>query len=163
MLSALRQELNELLGAADTQRKPFLRRSLKEDFLFTTDLPRTADEAETSRVTDALTCAGWRVLRSGDLLELDRPISCPPMQALSSCGCADGLRLVSLLVRHPDGSGSDTLVRELAKAEECGGAKLDAWCARVYHDCASALRRHEPLPTDLLPYLTEALNGGSKS
>ena len=159
MLAPLRAEANALLSRADVRRKPFLRRSLNDGFLLTTDLPCAASEQETCRVAEAFAAQGWRVLRTDGLLELDHALDAPadaPLPPFSE-KLSDVHRLASVLSRHTEGTSDGGLLRGLAKAEESGTVKLNAWCAAVYHACAASLRRHEALPSGLLPYLTQIL------
>ena len=64
--NALRKELTELLATPQGCRRPVIRRSLQERWLYVTDLPLLCDEHVPDDVFQALTGAGWEF--SGSVL-----------------------------------------------------------------------------------------------
>ena len=153
MLTALRQEVQQLLAAVPTSRRPALRRSDEADALFATDLPFLADTADFCRLAEK---HGWRTRMHGGWLLLDK-LPNPPMMpdeipdAPGELGCC-----LSLLIRHPDDAADDRLLRALLKSADAGGQALEKYCRALHRDLAACLRMHTPLPGHLLPYLCRA-------
>ena len=151
MLTALRQQVNARLAALPLRRKPALRRSDHADFLLATDLPLTCDEAATALFIRQMEADGWRVERVNSWLWLDHAVpipEAPPCTAAGELGC-----LISLLERHPGGPAAAADIRALVKASEAPGPVLSRLCAAWHRDWAVRLRKGEPLPGGLLPYL----------
>lgn len=153
MLTALRQEVQALLAAVPTSRRPALRRSDAADALFATDLPLLADVSDFCRLAAA---HGWRTrMRNGWLLldKLPNPPEMPPQipDAPGELGCC-----LSLLARHPDDAADDVQLRALLKAADAGGPALERYARALHRDLAARLRTHTPLPGQLLPYLCRA-------
>ena len=48
-MNALRKELQEMMQIPQTARKPVLRRSLPDDWLYSTDLPAVSDKENQDR------------------------------------------------------------------------------------------------------------------
>ena len=59
-MNKLRQELKSILGEIVTLRPAALRRSLREDYLYATDLPQIADESAIADFRTRAESAGWR-------------------------------------------------------------------------------------------------------
>lgn len=139
-------------------RKPFLRRSLREDWLLTCSLPQVASPETVTAYGAAMQSQGWEVLASGDLLELCPPLVPPEVSLPTPDGRFLALsRLCSLLARHPGGQAERPFVLGLLKAEEMGAPALERLCQRLCRDCAQRLRLHTPLPGGVLPYATAIL------
>lgn len=158
MLTALRTQLAALLDACQVRRKPALRRSLSPHALFSTDLPLAAEETAVAVFMQSAQAQGWFVTREGDWLQLDHPLPPPPVLPVPPCAGYAGCAL-SLLMRHPgdDACTADEL-RALCKAAESGPSALEKLCRVLCRDWAARLRRHEPLPSGLLPYLVQAVH-----
>lgn len=153
MLTALRQEVQQLLATVPTSRRPALRRSDDADALFATDLPLLADATDFCRLAEQ---HGWRTrMQSGWLLldKLPNPPNLPTTipDAPGELGCC-----LSLLSRHPDDAADDKLLRALLKAADAGGQAMEKYCRVLHRDLAARLRTHTPLPGALLPYLCRA-------
>ena len=150
MLSALRQELQEMLATVPTLRRPALRRSEDANARFATDLPLLADAADFCRLAEK---HGWRTWIHGGWLLLDKLPNPPDMptkipDAPGELGCC-----LSLLARHPDDTVDGTLLRALLKSADAGGQAMEKYCRMLHRDLAARLRTHNPLPGRLLPYL----------
>lgn len=156
MMKSLRAEVNGVLLAAKCRRKPALRRSDAPDALLATDLPLAADADAVEAAVRRLTALGWCVwpAENGWLL-LDAPVPSPeaaiPRTLAGECGCC-----ISILLRHPEDGEAAELIRALVKAEEAGVQPFERFCAQLHGELAARLRRHEPLPGALLPYLCRA-------
>lgn len=156
MMKTLRAEVNGVLMSVSCRRKPALRRSDEPEALLATDLPLAADAGAVGEVIQRLTALGWRIwpAENGWLL-LDAPVpppkTVPPSTMQGECGCC-----IALLARHPEDGDARGLIRSAVKAEEAGRQYFDRFCARLHGELAARLRRHEPLPGGLLPYLCRA-------
>lgn len=151
MLTALRQQVNARFAALPLRRKPALRRSDHADFLLATDLPLTCDEATAALFVAQMEADGWHVEPVNGWLWLDHPVPVPeasPCTAPGELGC-----LISLLERHPGSTADAADIHALVKASEAPEAVLERLCAAWHRNWAERLRRHEPLPGGLLPYL----------
>lgn len=156
MMKSLRAEVNGVLLAASCRRKPALRRSDAPTALLATDLPLAADADTVGEAVRRLTTLGWRVwpAENGWLL-LDTPVPSPeaaiPRTLAGECGCC-----ISILLRHPEDGAATELIRALVKAEEAGRQPFERFCTHLHGELAARLRRREPLPGALLPYLCRA-------
>ena len=65
------------MAAADTTRPPALRRSRREDWLYATDLPRTAERDQTEAFRKQAEKAGWRTEEKNGWIEMDLPGALP--------------------------------------------------------------------------------------
>lgn len=161
MLTPLRREMQSLLSAVPVRRKPALRRSDAPEALLATDLPLAAEEAAVADFTALAENAGWTVLRRGDWLLMDHSVDAPdcpvPAELPGEAGCC-----LSLLLRHGGGDAPAEDVRALVKARDAGGNALERLCAAWHRDWAARLRRHEPLPGGLIPYLCGAITRVTK-
>ena len=83
-MNGWRKELNGLLAAERTPRPVALRRSLREDFLYATDLP-AVDEAAARHFAKAAEKAGWIVERCGVWLQQD-PREAGVPEGIPECG-----------------------------------------------------------------------------
>lgn len=105
MLTALRQELQEMLATVPTLRRPALRRSEDANALFATDLPLLADAADFCRLAEK---HGWRTWIHGGWLLLDKlpnppdmPTKSPVRRANSAaaCRCLRAIRMIRRMAR----------------------------------------------------------------
>ncbi|MBQ8555750.1 MAG: hypothetical protein IJ438_07755 [Clostridia bacterium] len=155
MLTALRCEVQSALAETSSSRKPALRRSDAPDALLATDLPLIADADAQQAFIRRLEGMGWRVLARSGWFLLDKPVPAPQCaispHAAGECACC-----ISLLARHPDGGDAASAIRAVVKAAESGAQPFERLCAQLHRHLAAALRRHEPLPGALLPYLCQA-------
>ena len=161
MLTPLRRKMQALLAAVPVRRKPTLRRSDAPEALLATDLPLAAEEGTVEAFTAAAEEAGWTVMRRGDWLLLDHPVDTPdcpvPDRFTGEAGCC-----LSLLLRHGGGDAPAEDIRALVKALDAGETALERLCAAWHRDWAARLRRHEPLPGGLIPYLCGAITRVTK-
>ncbi|MGN0793076.1 MAG: hypothetical protein ACI4MG_01235 [Aristaeellaceae bacterium] len=156
MLKALRLQVNTALQSVPARRKPALRRSDAPDALLATDLPLAADANAVAAFIRALTGAGWRVWQGDNgWLLLDVPVPAPEhapdADADGECGCC-----LTLLTRHPDTADATELIRLAVKAADAGRKPFERLCAWLHGELAVRLRRKEPLPGALRPYLARA-------
>lgn len=157
MLTALRQQVQSVLYAAPASRRPALRRADAEDALFATDLPLIA-EADSIRTFIAdMEQRGWTLHERNGWLLLDTDVPAPeytvPTAPAGECGCC-----ISLLLRHMDDVPAEEHIRAVVKAADAGKQPFERLCGQLHGEFAAQLRRHQPLPGKLLPYLCTAYN-----
>ncbi len=152
MLTALRLQVQEILYAVPAKRKPALRRSDAPEALLATDLPLIADAAAVEAFRKAMTSRGWRIGERSGWLTLDVPVPAPsadiPGSLQGECGCC-----ISLLLRHPGDAPAEALIRDAVKACDAGRQSAERLCARLHGELAVRLRKRQPLPGALTPYL----------
>lgn len=155
MLRKLREQVQSVLYALPARRKPALRRSDAPDALFATDLPLVVEENGAALFIAEMECKGWRVQEQSGWLKLDMPVPVPdagiPDVLQGECGCC-----ISLLMRHGGAADATGFIREVVKASDASCQVLERLCMQLHGEFAARLRRHEPLPGALLPYLCEA-------
>ena len=155
MLTALRMQVQSVLYAVPAKRKPALRRSDLPTALLATDLPLVADERAVEAFRAEMTAFGWRTAFHNGWLTLDADIPAPeytiPATLTGECGCC-----ISLLLRHAEDAPVEMYIREVVKAEDAGRQPLEKWCVQLHGDLAERLRKKQPLPGALLPYLCHA-------
>ena len=161
MLTPLRREMQTLLASVPVRRRPVLRRSDAPEALLATDLPLAAEETAVAAFLTAAEGAGWTVTPQGDWLLLDHPVEAPdcpvPDRLAGEAGCC-----LSLLLRHGGDAAPREDIRALVKARDAGDRALERLCAAWHRDWAARLRRHEPLPGGLIPYLCGAMTPAAK-
>ena len=153
MMTQLRCELQALFLSIPCSRPPTLRRCRHADALLATNLPFIASAEAVHHFQDACRALGWTVMQRDGWLLLDHPVPAPdavvPQTLHGESGC-----LISLLLRHrQDNAPCGDDIRALAKACEESPAAAERLCAEMHAVWAARLRRHEPLPGRLLPYL----------
>ncbi len=151
MMNALRRELLTLLDACETRRKPALRRSLEEGYLYASDLPQAAAEEETDRFLSAARVLGWTAERRGDWILLDKAAPLPPEGWYAGPRGPEAACCLSLLRRRPpagpsDPAARDAAVRRLLLAGEQGGDTLEKVCGELHGEWAACLREGRALP-----------------
>lgn len=155
MLKPLRMQVQLLLADVPARRKPALRRSDEPNALLATDLPLIADDAAVTGFVRAAETLGWRTRMHRGWLLLDAPVPAPecdvPVRLQGSCGCC-----LSLLLRHREEAPAEDLIRAVVKAADAGRQPLERLCGQLHGELAARLRRHEPLPGALIPYLSQA-------
>ena len=146
-MNKLRKEMQEMLATAETDRPPALRRSLREEYLYATDLPQAAAEEAVSAFRRRAEEAGWHTEAENGWILLDPP--CAALQETvfrGACGC-EAKACISLLRRHPEGRRpGQREIRMLAKAAEESTDAFEKTCAALHREWAAALRQGEPLP-----------------
>ncbi|MBQ8200520.1 MAG: hypothetical protein IJZ74_01990 [Clostridia bacterium] len=155
MLSSLRQQVQAALMEVPARRRPALRRSDAPDALLATDLPLAASEEEAAAFICGMTAQGWRVTRQGSWLLLDAEVPVPelrlPAVLRGECGCC-----ISLLMRHQEAGEAAAYIRAVVKASEAGRQPFERLCLQLHAELAAMLRRQQPLPGALVPYLCQA-------
>lgn len=155
MLTALRRQVQATLYAVPAKRKPALRRSDAPDALFATDLPLIAGADAVEVFRTEMQRQGWRLGEQKGWLTLDAPVPPPDMTVpdglAGECGCC-----ISLLLRHPEEAPAEDCIRRVAKAADAGRMPFERLCTQLHGEFAVRLRRQEPLPGALLPYLCHA-------
>lgn len=155
MLTALRHQVQAALYTVSAKRKPALRRSDEPDALLATDLPLIAEEPEVAAFVQVMAAQGWRTRPHRGWLLLDAPVPVPeedmPQCLTGECGCC-----ITLLTRHAGDAPAELYIRAAVKAAEAGKQYFERLCSQLHGDFAVRLRRHEPLPGALLPYLIRA-------
>ena len=146
-MNKLRQALNRLLAETATTRPAALRRSLREDFLYATDLPQIADEAVTADFCTRAEQAGWHTATEKDWILLDRVGIVSAEDGFSGTAGPEAKCCAVLLRQHPDGRRpGDRERRLLVKAGEEGAAAYETACATLHKEWAAALRTGKALP-----------------
>lgn len=155
MLSELRSQVQQVLYAVPAKRKPALRRSDAPDALLATDLPLIAEAEAVAAFRAEMARLGWHSAERQGWLTLDAPVPVPdapvPVVPLGDCGCC-----ISLLLRHPDTTPAEAYIRAVVKAADAGCMPFERLCGQLHGELAVRLRKHEPLPGTLLPYLCQA-------
>ena len=144
----LRRELQQICFHIQTRRPPAIRRSLKERFLYVTDLPQAAEEADIRKFTDLARRAGWEITAEDGWLQMDKVIRFPPREWYSGRTGPEAACCRSMLQRH-----SDRLVptdgkaeRMLVKAAEQGTDAYEAACRDLHRIWAERLRKGTGIP-----------------
>ncbi len=147
-MNTWRSMLNGLLAGTPAYRKPALRRSQREDALYTTDLPGLVTEEELESFRRSLRSAGWRSELHQGWLELSPLRPAMPGNGFqgpygNEAGCCR-----SLLIRNGnrDPEGCEQLIYRLIKAGETGADGFEACCAELHRQWAERLRKHQRLP-----------------
>lgn len=155
MLRALREQVQRVLYAVPAGRKPALRRSDAPDALFATDLPLAADGDAVASFQREMIRLGWRCEERNGWLVLDAPVPVPdadlPDMPAGECGSC-----ISILLRHREDAPASEEIRAVVKAAEAGRIPLEKLCGQLHEQFAVSLRKKEPLPGVLLPYLCNA-------
>ena len=154
-----REEARGLLSRVPSSRRPALRRSRREDFLFAADLPLCAGEEACRSFQHLAAEAGWETLPDSGWIQLRKPAAPLPPGFLPGEADGEWSCVLSLLRRHP-GQGDAAPVRAaLMKAREEGPAAWHRACRALHQDLARRLRQGEPFPA--LPELMTLNKGAS--
>ena len=150
VMAAFRREL--LAALPETlPRPPALRRASSGDALLATDLPLFAPEAA-ARLPEAL--PRWRFAASPNgWLLADPPYDAPDTVTVAFIPGEAGW-LLRRLTLHPGAETDLPALRALLKAAEQSPAALEHEAGRLHRLWAGRLRKHQPLPGALLPWLT---------
>ena len=136
-----RKQLGGLLEEMPVSRPAALRRSLKPDWLYCTDLPACASAESCEAFRAGAERLGWETEQEGGWIQARRrsgtlPADWPGRDAFGPE--AECLR--SLMERHPELHLSAREEILLAKAEEEGPAQREAACKAVHGRWAALLR-----------------------
>ena len=140
-MNAWRQELLALLSDTAAYRKPALRRSLCDDYLYATDLPLCAAPEACISFWKRAAAVGWDARQDGNWINLRKPLSLFPAgwwASLPSEGEAGCLR--DLANRHPELVPTPVQAIRLIKAAEEGSESLEEACRAIHRDYAHRLR-----------------------
>ena len=145
--NALRTELAALLKAPEGSRAPALRRSLRADWLYASDLPALYGGNLPEELLRRLKEAGWEAEPDGGWLQLRKPAPEPPEGWYGGPFRTEAACCLSLLERHRHcDADPEPAQRRLIKAAEEGPEAYEAACAALHRDWAERLRRGETLP-----------------
>lgn len=147
-INALRKELNTLIAHDGDERKPAIRRSLREEWLYATDLPSAVNEERLESVRSRLAEAGWETMTDGGWLQVRKAATEPPEGWFDGpfgpeAGCCR-----SLIERHPERRKEPDYRIEylLIRAGEEGAGAYEAACRQIHREWAERLRKKQKLP-----------------
>lgn len=144
----LRAELAKIISETETCRSPALRRSDRTEWLYATDLPKTADCRETTDFIRKAETAGWRVKQENGWIYLDRISYEKVPEIVPAVTGSERACLRSLILRHEkekipsDGEAE----RMLIKAGETGPDAYESACRKLHLKWAERLRNHRGIP-----------------
>ena len=155
-MNALRKELQELMKIPQTTRKPVLRRSLPEDWLYSTDLPSVSDTGNLTLFLEGIRNKGWEHREEKGWILMRKKAGDPPEGWYDGQFGPEAACCLSLLDRHEKQAtdGPEAVQRMLIKAGEEGEKKYEEACAGLHRNWAERLRRGEPLPDINRKYFT---------
>lgn len=146
-MNSLRTELNNLLRKIQTDRPPAVRRSRREEWLYTTDLPMLCNEDQLKMGISLLIKAGWETEPDDGWLHARKPADEPPEGWYSGRFGPEARCCLSLLDRHDrQDEGKKAVQTMLIKAGEEGDNAYEAACAFLHTLWAEKLRKQEKLP-----------------
>ena len=148
-LNIFRKEIRTLLDREASFRPAVLRRSLRAEYLYVTDLPLAAGETVIRHFTETVRRAGWdseqengwiHLRPAGNIRWTGNEMTIPEIPEALCC--------LSLLKRHQNHlSDSDGKVEmRLIKAAEEGREAFAQTCRELHHEWAEALRKHHAIP-----------------
>ena len=138
-----REELRSLLSLFPMLRSPALRRSLKEDWLYASDLPLCAEEAVLLQFREAASACGWETKVSENWLQLRKADPALPREWFPDSPRGESACLAELLRRHPELALDRRESIQLLKAREAGEEAWDRCCRQLHRELARKLRKKE--------------------
>ena len=153
-INALRKELKRLLEPENGRRRPAIRRSFREDWIYAADLPEFIPGGELEAVCRKLQEAGWECLAEDGWLQLRKPADEPPEDWLDGPLGPEAACCRSLLIRHSERLREKDwkTVCSLIRAAEEGQEAYEAACRQIHHGWAERLRKKQRLPEISLSY-----------
>ena len=148
-LNVYRRELRMALDGLQVARPAVLRRSIRKDYLYSTDLPLAADQDSVRQFSDDVRRRGWRTETEEAWIHLDPPeIRKWPDSEGRMPECPESICCLSILQRHSGHlTASDgSMERQLIKAAEEGPEAYEKICRRIHGEWAAALREHRRIP-----------------
>lgn len=148
MENKLREELLKICGRVKTRRTPAIRRSLRKDYLYATDLPQTAEKQAVADFLRMVCKNGWKASEEDGWIQLDKPVPIPPPGWDSGMKGPEETCCLSILMRHAgrtDPSDGRT-ERQLVKAGETGAAAYEDTCRSIHAEWAERLRNGQKIP-----------------
>lgn len=150
-MNTWRQELAALLREAPCRRPAALRRSLREDWLYATDLPAVTDAPALAAFREQAGKRGWRLEEQQGWLLLKQTVPGAPGNGYSGPFGPEAGSCLSLMRRHPDSGDTETAAERavilLVKAGEEGPEAYETACAALHREWAERLRKGESLPS----------------
>ena len=142
-----RAELTDMMVLSGYRREPALRRSKKEQFLFATDYPLTADEKAVLRFIGYAHDAGWHTETDQGWIYLSRKPEMNGEEGMPAFG-PESACCLSLLKRHTGGRipSDGSAERMLLKAAEEGADAYENACERLHAAWAGLLRKSGTIP-----------------
>ena len=159
-INALRKELQELISMPQTSRKPVLRRSLREEWLYATDIPGVCDVENLTVFLEKIRSAGWEYTEEKGWILMRKPAGKPPEGWYEGPFGPEAGCCLSLLDRHGQKATDEPehIQRILIKAGEEGEKKYEEACTEIHRNWAARLRRGEALPGINQAYFTAERN-----
>ena len=155
-MNKLREEIRSLLSAADCVRPAALRRSLRDDYLYATDLPQAASAETVAEFRHRAEEAGWRTEESEGWIQLDMIARTDPADVFSGPFGPEAWCCASILRRHPGNRRKGAREkRMLLKAGEESPETYERVCGILHREWAAALRKGEALPDLTEEYFQE--------
>ncbi len=146
-MNKLRREIRDLIDATPCRRPPALRRSLRDDFLYATDLPQAAEESAVRDFCRRAEEAGWRTEAGNGWIQMDTGRAEPGGAGFRGPYGTEAQACAGILRRHPGNRRDGTREKRLlAKAGEEGPAAFEKACTALHREFAAALRLGEQLP-----------------
>lgn len=146
-MNNLRKEILCLLSGTACIRPAALRRSLREDFLYATDLPKTASPEAVKEFRRKAESAGWHTEEAEGWIQLDRIPGEMPADFLPGFFGPEARCCAGILRRHPEKRrNGDREKRMLMKAGEEGPEAYERACGILHREWAAALRKGGSLP-----------------
>lgn len=138
-----REQLRELLAKTEAVRKPALRRSNNEEFLFATNLPLITKENELTRFLSEAQSTGWTCRIESGWLLLDKV---PDEKIIIAERSTEAEACAAILERHSIKADGRREWRILYKACEQDEKKVSEAFMMLHAEMALALREHRKLP-----------------
>lgn len=149
-INALRKELSAILDARKPVRKPALRRSRQDEWLYATDILQLVSREERKLLQKELSAAGWDYDDKAEhgWLSMKKEATEPPEDWYEGKFGPEASSCASLLERHPNETDytDETVQRALIKAGEKGEKAYEATCRKIHQKWAENLRNGEPIP-----------------
>lgn len=159
-MNELRNALRTLLSGKPSERPAVLRRSVRTDYLYATDLPQTANREITEAFRREAESDGWRTAEADGWILLDLVPEKPPDGGFRGPFGPEAGCCASLLERHSEEKGpfAERERRMLLKAGEEGPEAFERCCALLHREWAEKLRKGENLPNLEISWLREEKN-----
>ena len=160
-MNELRRKAWMLISGTKSCRPPAFRRSLSEDALYATDLPKVAEENEVADFRRRAEQAGWHTIMENGWILMDFVPEKMPADGFQGPFGPEAKCCASLLNRHAGDRGPDGKKekRMLLKAGEEGAAAYERACGQIHREWAAALRKREMLPKISTDYFTGRKEG----
>ena len=158
----LRQELSLLISGTVFRRRPALRRSLLEDWLYAADLPGLCPDRELDDLLLRIRKAGWETMADRGWIQFRKQAPEPPEGWYCGRFGPEAACCRSLLERHPERENmiphAETCL--LIRAGEKGEEALEHACAELHGQWAERLRNGRKLPAVSTRYFGAGSEGG---